>query len=59
MNKYISEAAFDVLGKRWTGLIIKSLMKEGNRHYMEIIAEIPELSYVMLSKRITVGIRNH
>ena len=44
------EAAFEVLGKRWTGLIIRALMG-GAKRFSEIADLIPNLSDRMLSER--------
>ncbi len=45
------EAAMDVLGKKWTGLILKPLM-EGPRRFTEISAYVPRLSDRLLSQRL-------
>ncbi|KPV43065.1 winged helix-turn-helix transcriptional regulator [Alicyclobacillus ferrooxydans] len=44
-------SAFDILGKRWTGLIIATLV-DGPHHFNEILELIPELNESMLSKRL-------
>lgn len=44
------EAAFGLLGKRWTGLIIRSLMK-GAKRFSDIQTIIPNLSARMLTER--------
>ncbi|MBC8060445.1 MAG: helix-turn-helix transcriptional regulator [Clostridiaceae bacterium] len=44
------ETAFEILGKKWTGLIIMVLMK-GPRRFCEIRDVIPELSDRMLTER--------
>ena len=44
------ETAFDLLGKKWTGLIIMVLMK-GPSRFCEIRDVIPELSDRMLTER--------
>lgn len=44
------EAAFEVLGKRWTGLIIRALMS-GAKRFTEIADIIPNMSDRMLSER--------
>ncbi|KPV43120.1 winged helix-turn-helix transcriptional regulator [Alicyclobacillus ferrooxydans] len=42
--------AFDLLGKRWTGLILRTLCG-GPRRFSEIAAIIPDMSERMLSER--------
>nr|WP_301238901.1 helix-turn-helix domain-containing protein [Polycladomyces subterraneus] len=44
------EAAFELLGKRWTGLIIRVLM-DGPRRFRDISDSIPQMSDKMLSER--------
>lgn len=44
------ENAFEILGKRWTGLIIKTLM-DGQKRYTEIVDAIPNMSSRMLTER--------
>jgi DNA-binding HxlR family transcriptional regulator len=44
------EAAFELLGKRWTGLIIQTLLS-GNKRFSEIEDSIPNLSARMLTER--------
>jgi DNA-binding HxlR family transcriptional regulator len=44
------ESAFEILGKRWTGLIIRALM-DGPMRFKDISAMIPELSDRMLTER--------
>ncbi len=44
------EDAFELLGKRWTGLIIRILLNEQKR-FSEIAAAIPNLSARMLTER--------
>ena len=44
-------AAMSILGKKWTGLILRSLM-EGPRRFSEISAYVPRLSDRMLSQRL-------
>jgi DNA-binding HxlR family transcriptional regulator len=44
------EAAFEFLGKRWTGLIIRSLLS-GPKRFSDIQAIIPNLSARMLTER--------
>jgi len=46
------EAAFEVLGRRWTGLIITSLV-DGPRRFSEIGGAVDGLSDRMLSQRLT------
>src|ERR1700726_3378113 len=45
------EAAFELLGKRWTGLIIR-VMLSGKRRFSDISAMIPHLSDRMLIERL-------
>lgn len=45
------EAAFEVLGKRWTGLIIRTLLG-GPRRFSDIQEVIPNLSARMLTERV-------
>lgn len=45
------ETAFEILGKRWTGLIIQALIT-GCKHFREISAMIPQLSDRMLVQRL-------
>ncbi|UOF92545.1 helix-turn-helix transcriptional regulator [Fodinisporobacter ferrooxydans] len=44
------ESAFELLGKRWTGLIIRSLL-DGPRRFKDISGMIPSLSDRMLTER--------
>lgn len=44
------EAAFELLGKRWTGLIIRSLLG-GPKRFSDIQEIIPNLSARMLTER--------
>ncbi|WP_282935424.1 helix-turn-helix domain-containing protein [Paenibacillus sp. RC67] len=44
------EAAFELLGKRWTGLIIQSLLN-GPRRFKDISEMIPGMSDRMLAER--------
>lgn len=44
------EDAFVILGKRWTGLIIRTLLN-GQKRFSEISAAIPNLSARMLTER--------
>lgn len=44
------ESAFDLLGKRWTGLIIHSLLN-GHCRFKEIAESVPGVSDRMLSER--------
>lgn len=46
------ESAFELLGKRWTGLIIRSL-QDGPKRYKDISQIIPGMSDRMLTERIT------
>ncbi|MCF6094255.1 helix-turn-helix transcriptional regulator [Microaerobacter geothermalis] len=45
------EAAIDVLGKKWTGLIIRVLLG-GPKRFKEIKEQIPEMSDRMLTERM-------
>lgn len=45
------EHASDVLGKRWTGLILR-LLQSGPMRFSEIESHIPKLSPRMLSQRL-------
>lgn len=45
------EDAFELLGKRWTGLIIRTLLND-QKHFSEISAAIPNLSARMLTQRL-------
>jgi len=44
------ENAFELLGKRWTGLIIKTLLNGQNR-FSDIASAIPNMSARMLTER--------
>lgn len=44
------EDAFELLGKRWTGLIIRSLLN-GEKRFSDISAAIPNMSAKMLTER--------
>ena len=44
------EAAFEILGKRWTGLIIRTLLS-GSKRFSDIQEVIPALSARMLTER--------
>ncbi len=44
------EAAFELLGKRWTGLIIRTLMS-GKKRFSDIVEVIPNMSARMLTER--------
>ena len=44
------EDAFELLGKRWTGLIIKTLLS-GQKRFSHISAAIPNMSAKMLTER--------
>jgi DNA-binding HxlR family transcriptional regulator len=44
------ESAFELLGKRWTGLIIQALLN-GNCRFKEIADSVPGVSDRMLSER--------
>jgi len=45
------ESAFELLGKRWTGLIIRVLMN-GSKRFKDISHLIPNLSDRVLSERL-------
>ncbi len=44
------EAAFELLGKRWTGLIVKTLLN-GEKRFTDISDTIPNISARMLTER--------
>lgn len=44
------ENAFELLGKRWTGLIIRTLLS-GQKRFSDIAAAIPNMSARMLTER--------
>ena len=44
-------AAMDLLGKRWTGLLLRVLMG-GKRRFSEFKAQLPDLSDRLLSERL-------
>ena len=44
------ESAFELLGKRWTGLIIRTLMN-GQKRFSDISETIPNMSARMLTER--------
>lgn len=54
MEKYYMcpkfENAFELLGKRWTGLIIKTLLS-GQKRFSDIADAIPNMSARMLTER--------
>lgn len=45
------ESAMEMLGKRWTGLIIRVLL-DGPKRFKEIKEQIPDMSDKMLTDRI-------
>ena len=45
------ERAFEILGKKWSGLIIREL-SEGEKHFCDLERGIPALSARMLTERI-------
>ncbi len=45
------EHAIDLLGKRWTGLIIRVLL-DGPKRFKDIKAQIPEMSDRILTERM-------
>lgn len=51
------EDAFELLGKRWTGLIIRSLLN-GQKRFTDISAAIPNMSARMLTERFK-ELENH
>ncbi|MDF2615084.1 MAG: transcriptional regulator [Clostridia bacterium] len=44
------ESAFELLGKRWTGLIIRTLLS-GKKRFSDIADAIPNMSARMLTER--------
>ncbi|NLP27417.1 MAG: helix-turn-helix transcriptional regulator [Clostridia bacterium] len=44
------ESAFELLGKRWTGLIIRTLLS-GQKRFSDIAESIPNMSARMLTER--------
>ena len=44
--------AMDLLGKRWTGLIIRELLMRGSSRFNELLAAIPGLSDPVLTQRL-------
>lgn len=44
------ESAFELLGKRWTGLIIRTLLS-GQKRFSDIADAIPNMSSRMLTER--------
>lgn len=51
------EDAFELLGKRWTGLIIRTLLNDQKR-FTDISAAIPNMSARMLTERFK-ELENH
>ena len=49
MSKF--EYAFELLGKKWTGLIIETMLKD-KKTFSEILSFIPGISAKMLTKRL-------
>ncbi|WP_163653672.1 helix-turn-helix domain-containing protein [Listeria sp. PSOL-1] len=45
------ESAFQLLGKRWTGLII-SVLLTGPKRFKQVAAEIPQMSDRVLAERL-------
>ena len=45
------EKAFDVLGRKWTGLIIRQLC-DGPRHFCDVERGVPAVSARMLTERL-------
>lgn len=44
------ESAFELLGKRWTGLIIRTLLS-GQKRFSDVAEAIPNMSARMLTER--------
>jgi DNA-binding HxlR family transcriptional regulator len=47
----VVERAFEVLGRKWAGLIVREL-SAGSRHFCELEKGIPSVSARMLTERI-------
>jgi DNA-binding HxlR family transcriptional regulator len=47
----VVEKAFDVLGRKWTGLIIRQLC-DGPRHFCDVERGVPAVSARMLTERM-------
>lgn len=45
------EYAFELLGKKWTGLIIETMLNE-KKSFTEILSSIPNMSAKMLTNRL-------
>lgn len=46
------EAAFDILGKKWNGLIVDVLLQEGAQRFKDLAAKIPRCSDRVLVERL-------
>lgn len=46
------ERAMNLLGKRWTGLIIRELLLRGPSRFNELLAAVPGLSDPLLTQRL-------
>src|SRR5439155_17795368 len=46
------ERAMNLLGKRWTGLIIRELLLRGPSRFNELLAAVPGLSDPVLTQRL-------
>lgn len=46
------EKTFDILGKKWNGLIIDVLLEDGAQRFVEIANKIPDVSDRVLVERL-------
>ncbi|MGY3749508.1 winged helix-turn-helix transcriptional regulator [Vagococcus acidifermentans] len=46
------EKTFSILGKKWNGLIINVLIKEGPQRFVELANKIPKVSDRVLTERL-------
>lgn len=46
------EKGFQILGKKWNGLIIDVLLEDGPKRFVDIAAMIPEVSDRVLTERL-------
>lgn len=46
------EKTFAILGKKWTGLILEVLLKNGQQRFVDIANEIPQVSDRLLVERL-------
>ncbi|MBV7390129.1 MULTISPECIES: winged helix-turn-helix transcriptional regulator [Enterococcus] len=46
------EKCFQILGKKWNGLIIDVLLEEGPQRFVDLAAKIPEVSDRVLTERL-------